>query len=115
MEKAIIGILTAIMALSSGAAAIVPAEKEIAPQFVDVDQNGVCDNFENNSCYIDEDADGVCDNFENGPCYIDEDNNGVCDDYDERHHGYTNDNGSGRGHGRNCEDGYGFRGRCNRS
>ncbi|MCI8632005.1 MAG: hypothetical protein HFE64_00755 [Lachnospiraceae bacterium] len=97
MQKAIIGILTVVMALSSGAAAVVPAEKEITPSFVDVDQNGVCDNFENGCGYIDEDSDGVCDY------------------YDGHHQGWPGQNQGGRGHGRNCEDGHGHRGRCNRS
>lgn len=72
--------------------------------YVDVDNDGICDNQGQN--YVDADNDGVCDNFGtgsngngNGQNYVDADNDGVCDNQG------TNCNGGGQGH-----HGNGYRG-----
>lgn len=54
--------------------------------------------------YVDRDNDGVCDNYADGQAgctgYIDADNNGVCDNYGMgAHHGCGAGNGTGTGNG----------------
>ena len=54
--------------------------------------------------YVDLDNDGVCDNYADGQAgcigYIDADNNGVCDNYGTgAHHGCGAGNGTGTGNG----------------
>lgn len=54
--------------------------------------------------YVDRDNDGVCDNYADGQAgctgYIDADNNGVCDNYGTgAHHGCGAGNGGGTGYG----------------
>lgn len=54
--------------------------------------------------YVDRDNDGVCDNYADGQAgctgYIDADNNGVCDNYGTgAHHGCGAGNGTGTGNG----------------
>ena len=60
-------------------------------QFVDKNNDGICDNFQNrtvntsNRKYIDKNNDGICDNQQNrkananGRNYVDKNNDGICD------------------------------------
>lgn len=82
--------------------------------FVDVNGDGICDNYEsgagNGAGYIDADGDGICDNYGtgagrgNGDGYADADSDGVCDNYGTGagggHHGRhgARHHGGGRGH-----------------
>lgn len=68
MKDIVAGVVAAAMVLSTGAASICSAGRESGLNFVDADQNGVCDNYGtycgNGVNYVDEDGDGVCDNYE---------------------------------------------------
>lgn len=109
MGKTFLGFFSTLIALSMGTAApiaTVPAEER---NYVNENSDSVYDNICN---FVDEDNNGVCDVYEanQGNCsqngcgrnYVDADNDGVCDNYT---------NGQGRGCGRgqgNCFRG----GRC---
>lgn len=65
--------------------------------------------------YVDRDNDGVCDNYADGQAgctgYIDADNDGVCDNYGTgAHHGCGAGNGTGTGNGGGSGNGGGHHG-----
>lgn len=62
MKKTLVGILTAAMVLSVGAIGVFAAGKGTGRNFVDADDNGICDRAENVCRYVDADNDGICDN-----------------------------------------------------
>lgn len=103
---------------SDAGATVGAAIATVRGEYVDLDNDGVCDNYGTGngtggqgSCagYVDADGDGICDNYGNGyGCgngqgngngygpgngngagYVDADNDGVCDNYGA---------GNGRGH-----------------
>ena len=103
---------------SDAGATVGAAIATVRGEYVDLDNDGVCDNYGTGngtggqgSCagYVDADGDGVCDNYGaghgcgngqgngngygpgngNGAGYVDADNDGVCDNYGA---------GNGRGH-----------------
>lgn len=79
--------------------------------FVDVDNDGICDYCGTDCQFVDADGDGICDNYNNrgtygngaGLGYVDADGDCVCDNYVSGGRGYCG-NGGGRG----------GRGRCRR-
>lgn len=68
IKKAAVGILTAIVILSIGGISTFATEKEDDRNFVDIDNDGVCDNCGMESIFCKE-----C-----GRDFVDADNNGVC-------------------------------------
>lgn len=78
--------------------------------FVDNDNDGVCDYYNTSSPFVDNDGDGICDNYGSNSCgngagFVDADNNGICHNYTTN----TSQNGSGfkqehcGGHDRHCK------------
>lgn len=63
MKKSIAGILTAAMVLSVGATSALAAGRGYGRNFVDANNDGICDYAEHACPYIDSDNDGICDNF----------------------------------------------------
>lgn len=61
MKKTLVGILTAAMVLFVGAAGAFAAGKGTGSNFVDADDNGICDRAESICRYVDADNDGICD------------------------------------------------------
>lgn len=68
MKKAVVGILTAAMVLSIGGISTFAMEKEYGRNFEDVDEDGICDNY-NTDCVSHEKC---------GRCFEDADDNGIC-------------------------------------
>lgn len=67
MKKMVIGMLVAVGVLSMGTVSVYAAESAFlnSRNFVDVDRNGICDNYEiggNGQRFVDMNGDGVCDN-----------------------------------------------------
>ena len=67
MKKMVIGMLVAVGVLSMGTVSAFAAESAFlnSRNFVDVDRNGICDNYEiggNGQWFVDMNGDGVCDN-----------------------------------------------------
>lgn len=80
--------------------------------YVDADNNGICDYADSGCVYVDADGDGICDTCgmagaEYCVNYVDADGDGVCDNYASGQ-GLCNGTGRGCGNGNGC--GNGFRG-----
>lgn len=93
---------------SDAAVTVGAAIATVRGEYVDRDNDGVCDNYADGQAgctgYVDADNDGVCDNCaaNQGACpgYADTDNDGVCDNYGTgAHHGCGAGNGTGNGAG----------------
>ncbi len=105
MKKVLIGLFTATIVLSAGITGALAAGpgSGCGRNFVDTDENGICD-FAGKFCrYAAVDRDGVYRNHcscGNGSenCFVDSDGDGICDNHLSQ--------GTGQGHGP--------RGRCNR-
>ena len=74
MKKMVIGMLVAVGVLSMGTVSAFAAEPVFlnSRNFVDVDRNGICDNYEiggNGQWFVDMNGDGVCDNRSNAGFY----------------------------------------------
>lgn len=91
MKKAVIGSLAAGIILTIGATNVVAAGRSLgaAKNFVDTDENGICD-YANNICnYIERNCGELTKRFESvnalqcekGQNYVDADNDGICDNY----------------------------------
>lgn len=131
MRKLFTGIAAMGMVLSMGVTTALAAGHGCGRNFVDADNNGVCDHYSTSCQFADADGDGICDNCGlercgmgyvdadgDGICdscglegcgmgYTDADGDGICDHYAE---GRGRGNGQGRGNGRGCQNG--FRGGC---
>ena len=94
---------------SDAGATVGAAIATVRGEYVDLDNDGVCDNYGTGngtggqgSCagYVDADGDGVCDNYGAGQGsrsgYVDADGDGICDNYGN---GYGCGNGQGNGNG----------------
>ena len=88
---------------SDAGATVGAAIATVRGEYVDLDNDGVCDNYGGQgSCagYVDADGDGVCDNYGAGQGsrsgYVDADGDGICDNYGN---GYGCGNGQGNGNG----------------
>ena len=101
MKKVLTGILVVVFLFSVGAISVIAASAGRGSNFVDADQDGVCDNrdvtnstsgngFGYNNHFVDADQDGVCDNNAfngsgngDGSCrgnrFVDADQDGICD------------------------------------
>lgn len=104
MKKRVLSILVTVVFVGVGAMTAFAARPEVGQNYVDADNDGVCDNQGTNDCpnqgngssgqnYVDADQDGVCDNQGTKGGY----NNG------NGHHAQKNGNGQQvrRGCGRN--------------
>ena len=60
MKKIIAGILAAALVLSVGIVSAFAAGPDTGRNFVDADNDGVCDLMGSNCAYVDADGDGVC-------------------------------------------------------
>ena len=75
IKKAAVGALTVAMVLSIGGISAFATENEYGRNFVDVDEDGICDN-----CDVERVSCKEC-----GRNFEDADGNGVCDKYDQRY------------------------------
>ena len=114
-NRILTGALAAVLVLSVGATAAFAAGPRAGRgngNFVDADNNGVCDNRGNgNRNFVDADNDGVCDNRGNGNGnFVDADNDGVCDNrgngngnfVDADNDGVCDNRDSGNRQGKGC-------------
>ncbi len=101
MKKVFAGLLAAVMVFSVGTTSVSAAGRGMGRNYVDVDGDGVCDNW--GVCgYVDEDGDGICDNCSvahgncpggNGGYFVDEDGDGICDNCRVSHGNFPGVNG----------------------
>lgn len=90
MKKIIAGILAAALVLSVGIVSAFAAGPDTGRNFVDADNDGVCDLMGSNCAYVDADGDGICDNYGTGAgrgaggqgrSFVDADGDGICGNY----------------------------------
>lgn len=109
MRKLLTGIAAITLVISVSGATAFAAGGDCGRNYVDNDNDGVCDYYNTSCQFIDNDGDGVCDNYGSNGCgngvgYVDADGDGICDNYTAD----ISQNGSGfrRGHcggqGRRC-------------
>ncbi|MEA4822805.1 MAG: hypothetical protein VB111_01660 [Clostridiaceae bacterium] len=99
MKKILTGILLAALIVSLGTTTAFAVSQPGGQNFVDANNDGICDNCDSTRHFIDANGDGICDNCEGGirPMdgtgkragnggkevrgygYTDADNNGICD------------------------------------
>lgn len=94
MRKTFLGVLAAVIVLSSGAATALAAGPGGGRYFADTDGDGICDN--RGTDYRCSMGGTGC-----GEYFVDEDGDGICD---------NNISGQGGGYGRGAGGGHGFRG-----
>lgn len=104
MKKFLAGIVIMGLVFSVGGTTVLAAGPGRGRNFVDADNDGICDNADNTCVYIDSDGDGICDicgvNNEICPAgsgggnFVDEDGDGICDNY-----------AAGQGRGNGCQGG----------
>lgn len=61
-KKAVMSILAGIMIMSLGTIGVSAANKSIVNNYVDKNNDGLCDNYGSKPNFVDEDGDGICDN-----------------------------------------------------
>lgn len=109
MKKLLTGIAAFILVVSICSTTAFAAGCGRRRNYVDNDNDGICDYYNASCQFIDNDGDGICDNCATDACgkgtwYVDTDGDGICDNYSTD----TSQNGSGirRGHcgrqGRRC-------------
>lgn len=109
MKRTAVGILAAMMVLSGGTIQTFAANTGNGRNFIDVNSDGICDNYtgksEKRCSFIDEDGDGICDNYtgksEKRCSFIDEDEDGFCDNCGMKQKKGQN-KGKRSGYRRNC-------------
>lgn len=82
MKKLLTGIVTMGLMLSVECTTAFAAGAGCGRNFIDADNNGVCDYYNTSCQFVDADGDGICDNRGSGECsigYVDADGDGVCD------------------------------------
>lgn len=94
MKKILTGIATMALVVSVSSITAFAAGGGRGRNFVDNDNDGVCDYYNNSCQFVDDDGDGICDNcglgtHGMGARYVDADGDGVCDNYG------SNGNGAG--------------------
>ena len=103
MEKLLTGIAVTALLISMSSTTVLAAGggRGCGRNFVDNDNDGVCDYYNTSCQFVDNDGDGICDNCGsdncgNGAGYVDADGDGICDNYTAN----TSQKGSGsrRGH-----------------
>lgn len=110
MKRLVAGIAVMALIILVSSTTVLAARGGRGRNFVDSDNNGVCDRYNSSCKFVDEDGDGICDNCAIDSCgkgagYVDEDGDGICDNFAAG----TPKNGTGLKRGR-C----GGRGRCGR-
>lgn len=107
MKKIMIGMAAMVLVVSVNSTTVFAAGGGRGRNFVDNNNDGVCDYYNTSCQFVDNDGDGICDNCGSNGCgngtgYVDADGDGVCDNYDSNvcgnGSGYQNGSGSGRGH-----------------
>ena len=91
MKKIMVGILTSVLIFAVCASSAFAAAPEKGDNFVDANEDGICDNYNsasgNGGGFTDEDNDGICDNRGNGGGqgnhrnFVDANEDGICDNY----------------------------------
>lgn len=86
MKKFLTSIVTMGLVLSVGSTTAFAAGSAWGRNFVDTDNDGVCDYYNASCQFVDNDGDGICDNFGfagygRGIGYVDADGDGSCDNY----------------------------------
>lgn len=99
MKKIAFGMIVGAATLTIGTSVLFAAETSGGNNYVDVNQDGICDYLQDTSAvmqstisncnqpsngYVDNDQDGICDNYGTGNNYVDEDQDGICDHYASR-------------------------------
>lgn len=102
MHKILTGIATMALATSVSCTSAFAAGCGRGRNFVDIDQNGVCDHYNASCQFVDSDGDGVCDNYGSNDCGRGAGN------------GSGNCSGNGSGYQREHCGGHGGHGRCGR-
>lgn len=62
LKKTAVGMAMSVMMLSAGTASIFASEQEYGKNYVDENQDGICDHRGYNCDFTDTDEDGICDN-----------------------------------------------------
>lgn len=104
-------LLTAVLALGLGTTTIAAYNHKqcynndancYSSNYVDINNDGICDNYGTNENYIDANNDGICDNYGTNKNYIDTNNDGICDNYSNatssNHYGMHHGNGAKQRH-----------------
>ncbi len=96
MKKLLTGIAAFILVISICSTTVFAAGRGRGRNYVDNDNDGVCDNYNTSCQFVDLDGDGICDNCNSIGCgnctgYVDADGDGICDNYTAG----TSQNGSG--------------------
>lgn len=110
MRTVILEVLAIIISFSVTMAGSFAAAPEVRQNYVDADNDGVCDYYDNNCSYADNNGicngNGICNDNSNcitapncGRYFTDTDGDGICDNH-------TSQQGTGNRHGH----GHGFRG-----
>lgn len=115
MKKVVFGMIVGAATLSIGTSVLFAAETSGGNNYVDVNQDGICDYLQDTSAvmqsaisncnqpssgYTDNDQDGICDNYGTGNNYVDEDQDGICDHFQQNSaRGQAGSPGAGRGQG----------------
>lgn len=95
MKKFLAAIMAIVLVCSIGAASVSAASTFRGRNFVDANNDGICDLYGTNCAFVDEDGDGICDNYNSSSCggcgygmgrghgsrYIDADGDGNCDNF----------------------------------
>ncbi len=92
MKRILIILVALALVLSIGAAGVYALEAGRRGNYVDGNNDAICDN--RGSCYKDADGDGSCDNRDQ--CYTDADGDRVCDNRSEKDCGRQHGHGSCR-------------------
>lgn len=97
MRTVSLGILAITIALSIIVPNSLKAAPEVRQNYTDLDNNGVCDYYDNNCGYTHNN--GICDGYcttnpDCGRYFTDADDDGICDNYTS-HHANGNRHGSG--------------------
>lgn len=101
MKKILTCIAAMVLIISVSSLTVFAAGNGRGRNYVDNNNDGVCDNYNASCQFVDNDGDGICDNCASATCgngagYIDADGNGICDNYAAG----TSQNGSGCRRGR---------------
>lgn len=86
MKKLLIGIAAMTFTVSIGTTTAFAAGNGWGRNFIDADNDGICDYYNTSCPFIDSNGDGICDNCGLGMCamgagFVDADGDGICDNY----------------------------------
>lgn len=86
MRKILTGIAAMALIISVSGTTAFAAGGNRGRNFVDSDNDGVCDYYNTSCQFVDNDGDGICDNYGSNGCgngagYVDADGDGICDNF----------------------------------